>query len=66
MKNFILKTNKWYDNLPEPKRSLFFLIVIMGSLIAVQYLTYAKNYIWAFPLWATIICSWRCIYMFKK
>ena len=60
----IVKTNKWYDNLPEIKRLLFFLVVIMGSLIVTQYFMYALNFIWAFPIWAGIICFWRCGYVF--
>jgi len=64
MKKFIIRTNKWYDNLPELKRFLFFLIVIMGSLFVAQYLMYVEDFIWAFPIWALLVCFWRIGYVF--
>lgn len=64
MKKLIVKTNEWYENLSDMKRLSFFLIVIMGSLIVAQYFMYARNFIWAFPIWAGTICFWRCGYVF--
>ena len=64
MKKIIVKSNKWYDNLSEPKRTLFFLIAIMGSMIFAQYLMYEKNFMWAFPIWALFFSFWRCGYIF--
>lgn len=64
MKKLIVKTNQWYENLSDMKRLTFFLIVIMGSMIVSQYLTYEKNSIWAFLIWAGTLCSWRCGYVF--
>lgn len=66
IKNFIIKSNTWYDNLPEPKRSLFFFIVILGSLIFTQYLFYVKNMYWTFPTWALIVSIWRTLPIFLK
>lgn len=48
MRNPITQSNEWYDNLPEPKRILFFLIVIWGSLVVVQYLSIVEGFIWGF------------------
>ena len=64
MKKLIIKTNEWYENLSEIKRMLFFLIVIMGSLIVSQYFMYAQNFTLAFPIWAGTLCFWRCGYFF--
>ncbi len=64
MINLIIKSNKWYDNLSEIKRLLFFIIVIMGSLIFVQYLSYVKDIMWAFPIWALVILIWRGVAIF--
>lgn len=66
MKKFIIKSNEWYDDLKEPKRVLFFVVVVMGSLIFAQYLMYAKNFIWAFPIWALTVSSWRVSYSFIR
>lgn len=59
MINLIIQSNKWYDNLSEIKRLLFFLVIIMGSLIYSQYLSYVENTIWAFPIWAIVVLIWR-------
>jgi len=64
MKNIIIKSNEWYDDLSEMKRLSFFLIVIMGSLVIVQYLMSGKNSVWSFPIWASFIAFWRCGYIF--
>lgn len=64
MKNWIVKSNEWYDNLPEIKRDLFFLIVIMGSLLIAQYFMIVEDFIWAFPIWAFFISFWRISYVF--
>ena len=64
MKKLIIKSNKWYDNLPDGKRLGFFLVFILGSLIATQYFMYVKNVVWAFPVWAGVICFWRLTYFY--
>ena len=64
MKNWIVKSNKWYDNMPEPRRTIFFILVIMGSLIVTQYVTYALKFYFAFPIWAVVIGAWRMSYVF--
>ena len=64
MKNPIVQSNEWYDNLSEPKRTLFFLVFVMGTLILTQYLTYGQDLWYAFPIWASVIASWRISYVF--
>lgn len=64
MIKLIIKTNEWYENLSEIKNVLFFLVVIMGSLILTQYFMYVQNFIWAFHIWAITLCFWRCGYFF--
>lgn len=64
MKRLIIKTNQWYDNLPDGKRTGFFLFFVLGSLIVAQYFTYVENFVWAFPIWAFVICFWRVGYVF--
>jgi hypothetical protein len=59
MKKLIIKSNEWYDNLPEPKRTFFFLIVIMSTMLFAQYLTVCGKFIWAFPIWCTVFIVWR-------
>ena len=63
MRKVIVRTNKWYDSLQEPKRSLFFVIFVVGSLILAQYLTYAQDSILAFPIWASSMALWRVSYV---
>ena len=63
IKKLIIKSNEWYDNLPEPKRSLFFLIVVFGGLIISQYFMFVENSVIAFIIWSSLI-SWRCGYIF--
>jgi hypothetical protein len=66
MRNPIKQSNQWYDNLPELKRGLFFLVFIFGSLIVTQFLQYVKGYTWAFPIWATIWSLWRIPYILTQ
>lgn len=63
MRNPIKQSNEWYDNLPKLKRDLFFLVCVFGSLIFAEFLTYAKDCIWAFPIWVTIWTLWRIPYI---
>ena len=63
MKKYWIQSNEWYDNLTEPKRDLFFLIVVLGSLLGVQYLTYVHDVIWAFPIWAFVLWLYRFPYL---
>lgn len=64
MKKLIIKTNRWYDNLPEPKRILFFLIFIMGTLIIAEYIMYFTVCYFAIAIWAFVIGLWRLTYFF--
>ena len=66
MKKLIIKTNCWFDCLKEPQRTLFFFIVIMGGTFVASYLFYVKDFIWAYPIWFSIICFWRVGYIFIK
>lgn len=65
MKNWIVKSNRWYDNLPDTKRFLFFLFVVMGSYTVVQ-LVIVPYCILAFPIWVLLLMSWRMSYIFLK
>jgi hypothetical protein len=65
MKNWIVKSNEWYDNLPELKRFLFFFFGIMGSYTLVMLVLF-PNCVWAFPIWAFFVVSWRLNYIIMK
>ena len=64
MKNLIIKTNKYYDSLPEMKRLLFFLIVIGGSQLMALFFMYVYDFIFAFLIWAGMVFLWRGSYIF--
>jgi hypothetical protein len=66
MINPITQSNKWYDNLPDLKRDLFFLVFIFGSLIVAQFLMYVKDCIWSVPVWVIIWTLWRLPYILTK
>ena len=66
MRNTITQSNEWYDNLPELKRDLFFLVFIFGSLLIAQFLMYVEDFIWALPIWMVVWSSWRLPYVLKK
>ncbi len=59
MKKLIIKSNEWYDNLPEIKRFMFFFFVIAGcnfcSLVFFGYKGYC--------IWLIIFMIWRVFYM---
>lgn len=60
MKNFIIKSNEWYDNLPEPKRTYFFLIVVLFVLIA--QISLINNFLWIWMAFIVTIVFWRISY----
>lgn len=64
MKKIIIKTNQWYDTLPEFRRALFFLIVILGSLLISQYYMHVEKLFWIFPVWVLSMSGWRIAYIF--
>lgn len=66
MKNFIIKSNEWYDDLPEPKRFLLFLIIVCGGVCISNYLLYATNNPWPFVIWTLSLVLWRMSYSFIK
>lgn len=66
IKNLIIKTNNWYDNLNELPRFIFFLFVIMGSFIVAMISMQEYNFIWALPTWFLIFCLWRVSYVFIR
>lgn len=67
MKNIIIKSNSWFDTLPDAKRTLFFLVAICGSFLIVQIVS---NFIlktpWPTILWLCGVSSWRLSYFFFK
>lgn len=64
MKRLIVRSNEWYDNLKEPKRTVFFLIFVMGTLIIAQYFMVIESNPFWFIGWATLLTMWRCGYIF--
>lgn len=59
-KRIIVKSNNWYDNLPEMERTIFFLVVILAPLLVVLYLSATnEKVIWGLPIWAFLFCTWR-------
>lgn len=59
MKNFIIKSNEWYDNLSGNKHAFFFLGIIMGSFAVTEYFFFFKDVNWSIPTWLTIVGGWR-------
>jgi hypothetical protein len=64
MRKLIIQSNEWYDNLIPTKRLLFFVVVIMGTLMIAEYLMYIYDFIWAIPIWFLMFFIWRCGYNF--
>jgi len=61
MKNFIIKSNEWYDNLPEPKRTYFFLIVVF--LVFIAQICLINNFLWIWMAFIVSIVFWRISYV---
>ena len=57
MVEWIIKSNEWYDKLPELKRAIFFFLVILGPILVAQYISMKI----AFPI--TIFVFWRISYV---
>lgn len=68
MKNIIIKSNSWFDNLPDNKRTLFFLIAICGSLLISQIISILiLDSPWPIIIWLSVASFWRLSYFrFKK
>jgi len=66
MRKFIVKTNEWYDNLKEPKRSIMFLVFIMSTLLIAQYFMVVCGNPWIFVGWTIVLISWRMSYSWLK
>lgn len=66
MRNPITQSNEWYDNLPELKRDLFFLVFIFGSLLVAEYLMHVEGFIWAMPIWMVVWSLWRIPYILTR
>ena len=64
MKNPIVRSNEWYDNLPEPKRGIFFLLAIFGTFVITQILAYVLDLWYFLPIWMIIVSFWRVSYIF--
>lgn len=61
MKKIIIKSNGWYDDLPDSKRTSFFLIFIVGTFFIVQICAYVFGLILLLPMWLIIISLWRLL-----
>lgn len=66
MRNFITKTNEWYDNLPTTKREIFFVTVVMGTLLISEIALWVYNILWLLPLWVLIMGGWRLMYLHQR
>lgn len=64
MKKLLIQSNEWYDSLPPTKRLIFFVIVIIGTLMTAEYLMYIYDFIWAILIWFVLFFTWRCGYNF--
>lgn len=60
MKKFIIKSNEWFDNLPDIIRMIFFLGAIFLVLIA-QILS-GMNFLWIWVAFITLTVFWRVSY----
>ena len=61
----IYSLNEWYDDLEEPKRFLYFLLIIGGSNVLTQILVYCYDMWYAFPIWVIVMFILRGFYVFK-
>ncbi len=61
MKNWIIKSNEWYNNLLEPIRFLLLFFVVTSILTISQYC-----FILLFPIFALIVVFWRFGYEILK
>lgn len=62
MKKLIIKSNKWYDNLPEIKRDIIF-VCILFVIIITDYISNIIDLFWLFPLSVFLIVFWRIAYI---
>ena len=62
----IVKSNIWYDNLPEPHRTIYGLGGLILTLIAAKMIDYIwmNKAPWAFIIWASVVAAWRCTSVF--
>lgn len=63
MKKLIIKSNEWYDNLPEPKRTIFFFAAIMAPFLITNVITTTTKHWWAFPVCVVVFMVWRLGYV---
>lgn len=64
IKNWIIKSNDWYDNLKEPKRTFFFLGVIFLPLLLIVIIQSIFQIWYLMIIWMIIFCSWRITRIF--
>lgn len=63
--NLIYSGNRWYDNLEDNNRFLFFFGGIGGTLLITQILMYVYDIWYAFPIWAIILLAFRLPYLLR-
>lgn len=61
----IYSLNEWYDDLEEPKRFLYFLLIIGGSNVLTQILVYCYDMWYVFPIWVIVMVILRVFYVFR-
>ena len=65
MKNFLVKSNQWFDNLKEPYRFLTFFFGV-ALPIGIGNAMMNHGYFWVSPVLILVFCGWRMSPMFFK
>ena len=66
IKRLIVKSNEWYDNLSETKRTAFFVFVILGAYIGLMFLMHQYKAVYPFLIWSVTFFTWRFSYTLIK
>jgi hypothetical protein len=65
MKRLIIKSNQWYESLPDMKGSLFYLALIFIPYVILM-LTLPKPYYYFSMMWPLLVAIWRFSYQIIK
>lgn len=65
MKNFLVKSNQWFDNLKEPYRFLTFFFGV-ALPIGIGNAMMNHGYFWVSPVLILVFCGWRMSPIFFK
>jgi len=64
IKRWIIKSNEWYDNLKEPKRTLFFFLALFLPLLIIVIVQSILGIWYPMVIWMVLFCIWRVPYTF--